>query len=329
MDAAPLRPFCFLTSSGLIICVMMTKQSNNCIVLLGPTASGKTELGAQLAAHLGGEIISADSRQVYRGLDIGAGKDLDAYVVDGQPIPYHLINVADLTTEYSVFHYQQDFYPVFEDLLQRRRLPVIVGGTGLYLNAVLCGYRMLPTPENTALRRELAGLDDEQLRTRLATARPQLHNTTDTQTRDRLVRAIEIAEYARAHPPPPCPDVRAHILGIVYSPEALRKRIAARLKTRLDHGLLEEVASLHEQGCTWERLELLGLEYRFVAQYLQGSIKNKNDLFQNLNTAIAQFAKRQRTWFRGMERKGFVIHWLPDNHLSNALDALQDTVFIP
>ncbi len=302
----------------------MDTQSNNCIVLLGPTASGKTELGVRLAALLNGEVISADSRQVYRGLDIGAGKDLDAYTGDGHSIPYHLIDVADLHTEYSVFHYQQAFYPVFEDIRRRGRLPVIVGGTGLYLNAVLCGYAMRPTPENSELRKELMRLDDKQLLATLQKTRGQLHNITDTKDRDRLIRAIEIAEYAREHPPPPCPKVSPRILGIAFPPELLRKRIAARLRERLEAGLIEEVAGLHAAGYSWERLESLGLEYRYVAAYLQGKTTNKNDLFQKLNSAIAQFAKRQRTWFRGMERKGFIIHWLPDNELRTALDALKE-----
>ena len=301
----------------------MVEKTNNAIVILGPTASGKTRLGAQLAALLDGEVLSADSRQVYRGLDIGAGKDLDEYVVDGVAVPYHLIDIAEVSEEFSVFHYQQAFYHVFEQLLDRGRLPIIVGGSGLYLDSVLCGYRMVPTPENMALRQELESLDDATLRERLLAVRTRPHNTTDFDDRERLIRAIEIAEHARDHPAPPCPEVRAILLGVSWPPEILRGRIAARLKERLDNGLIEEVKGLNEAGVSWERLESLGLEYRFVARYLQGKINNWNDLFQKLFIAISQFAKRQRTWFRGMERRGLVIHWLPVAELAPALQVLR------
>jgi len=301
----------------------MMPESKNALVIVGPTAVGKTALGARIASLLDGEVLSADSRQVYRGLDIGSGKDLEEYVVDGKSVPYHLIDIADLRQEFSVFHYQQAFYAAFESVIQRKRLPVVVGGTGLYLDAVLCGYRMVPTPENPELRAMLAALDAEQLRARLASIRPRLHNITDMEDRERLIRAIEIAEYARNHPAPPCPEVRALILGIKCPPEVLRERIARRLRARFDAGLIEEVERLHAAGHSWERFERLGLEYRFIAEYLQGKIKNKNDLFQKLNSAIAQFAKRQRTWFRGMERKGFDIRWLPDNDPRHALKAIR------
>ena len=301
----------------------MNTASQNALVVAGPTASGKTTLGVQLAGLLGGEILSADSRQVYRGLDIGSGKDLSEYAVNGTPVPYHLIDICDLSEEFSVFHYQTAFYDAFEEVTGRNRLPIIVGGTGLYLEAALSGYRMTPTPENGALRAELSHLDEHALAERLRLVKPHPHNETDLTDRERMIRAIEIAEYSRQHAPEPGPPIHALILVIMHSPEVLRERIAKRLRMRMEAGLIDEVAGLHETGISWARLELLGLEYRFIAHYLQGIIKNRNDLFQKLNCAIAQFAKRQRTWFRGMERRGFVIHWLPDTGLHHALDVIR------
>jgi len=313
---------CAVTSDSYYI--FMEKPTQRAIVVAGPTASGKTTLGVQLASLLDGEIISADSRQVYRGLDIGSGKDLEEYTLAGRTIPYHLIDITDLSTEYSVFHYQQAFYGVYEDICRRGRLPLIVGGTGMYLEAALSAYQLQPTPRNDALREELAVLDDDSLAARLAAARPNLHNETDLVDRARLLRAIEIAEYARDHPPLPAPQIRTLNLVIMYPPALLRERIARRLRERLAGGLIEEVEALHDQGFSWERLQSLGLEYRYTSEYLQGIIKTRNDLFQKLNSAIAQFAKRQRTWFRGMERRGFIIHWLPGADLSAALKIIRE-----
>lgn len=302
----------------------MSQETKNAIVILGPTASGKTALAAGIAAVLGGEILSADSRQVYRGLDIGSGKDIKEYCVEGKNIPYHLIDIVDLDTEFSVFHYQQAFYVAYEGILSRNKLPIIAGGTGMYLDAVLCGYRLVPTPDNPKLREKLAALEDDALRSYFLSLQDHAHNKTDTEDRNRLIRAIEIAEYAKDHPAPPAPTLNALVLGIACEPEVLRQRIARRLKQRMDEGLVEEVERIHASGYSWERLELLGLEYRFIAEYLQGKIKSKNDLFQKLNSAIAQFAKRQRTWFRRMERQGTHIHWLPDNNVDTALQAIKN-----
>lgn len=304
--------------------IFMGKVTQKGIVVAGPTASGKTALGVRLAALLDGEIISADSRQVYRGLDIGSGKDLGEYAFQGGTVPYHLIDIADLSMEFSVFHYQNAFYAAYEDICGRGRLPVVVGGTGMYLEAALAKYRLQPTPENAALRAELALLDDDALAARLKQAKPGLHNDTDLSDRQRMVRAIEIAEYASGHPPLPAPDIRTLNLVILQPPAVLRERIARRLRERMDAGLIEEVEGLHGRGVSWERLESLGLEYRYIAEFLQGRIKTRNDLFQKLNSAIAQFAKRQRTWFRGMERRGFELHWLPDADLSLALKILRE-----
>lgn len=294
---------------------MSANQLKNTLVVLGPTASGKTRLGVELAREFGGEVISADSRQVYRGLDIGSGKDLDEYVADGVPISYHLIDIADLAQEFSVFDYQQRFYAAFRLVQERGALPVVVGGTGLYLEAALKGYRMVAVPENSALRDELAAFSEEQLLHRLRSVKESLHNFTDLETRDRIIRAIEIAEYSRNHEPEPGPDIRPLLLGTAWDREELRRRIRVRLRERFDAGMIDEVVGLHDQGVPWERLERLGLEYRFIAEYVQGRIRNKNDLEQRLWVAICQFAKRQETWFRRMERNGSEIVWVPQGEL--------------
>jgi len=301
----------------------MAGKDINTLTVLGPTASGKTALGVQLALALNGEVLSADSRQVYRGLDIGSGKDLGEYMVGGTAVPYHLIDIVDLATEFSVFDYQQAFFDSFAEVQERGRLPVVVGGTGLYLEAVLRGYRMTAAPRCDALRQELDAMPYEELMSRLLALKPALHNTTDLKDRERLIRAIEIAVYARGHKPAPTPEVRALILGTQWERAVLRQRIAARLTERLNGGLVEEVESLHARGCPWERLESLGLEYRFVAAYLQGRIKNRNDLFQKLNAAIVRFAKRQDTWFRRMERNGTAIHWIARADFDAAMDVVR------
>jgi tRNA dimethylallyltransferase len=303
----------------------MSEAARNTLVVLGPTASGKTALGVQLARAFDGEILSVDSRQVYQGLDIGAGKDLDEFSRDGEPVPYHLIDIVGLDQEFNVFAYQRAFFEAFEDVTQRSKRPIAVGGTGLYLEAVLKGYLLVETPEDPSLREELAELTNEELAARLTAAKPKLHNTTDVTDRDRTIRAIEIAEHKPGAPPPPAPEIRPLIIGIRWKREVLRQRIAARLKERLNTGLIEEVEALHQYGIGWERLELLGLEYRFLAQYIQGDIKNKNDLFQKLNGAIARFAKRQETWFRRMEKNGICIHWIDEADERAAHDLVKAT----
>jgi tRNA dimethylallyltransferase len=295
---------------------------HNTVVVLGPTASGKTRLGVHLARHVCGEVISADSRQVYRGLNIGSGKDLGEYVLDGVPIPYHLIDLVDLDAEFSVFDYQKAFYRVFEELQARGVTPVVVGGTGLYLEAILKGYRMVEVPESPALRGELAQLDTAQLVQRLQSSRPAQHNTTDLRDRDRLVRAIEIAEHVPATPLPPAPDIRPLILGTRWPREELHQRIEQRLRERLDAGMIEEVEGLLAQGVPLAKLHFLGLEYRHVADYLNGAIRNRNDLQQKLAAAIRAFAKRQETWFRRMERHGAEIHWIDRADVAQALALL-------
>lgn len=290
----------------------------NCVVVLGPTAVGKTSIGVQIAHKFAGEIISADSRQTYKGLDIGSGKDLCEYCVDGKNIPYHLIDITDLSMEYNVFHYQQDFYKVFTDLLNRNVLPVIVGGTGMYLDAVVRNYDFVLVPENVELRKELEEKSLEELDEILLSLKPDLHNKSDLLERDRVIRAIEIATCMNSPEADVIrskmiarPDIRPLIIGTTFDRNLVRQNIEIRLKERLDNGLVEEVEGLHNSGFSWERLEKLGLEYRFCSLFLQGKIKSKDELFEKLNIAIRQFAKRQETWFRGMEAKGVEINWLP------------------
>lgn len=297
----------------------------NLLVVLGPTASGKTRLGVELCRKLNGEVISADSRQVYRGMDIGTGKDLAEY----GDIPYHLIDIAEPGYEFNLFEFQRLFYAAFENIRQRQRLPVLVGGTGLYLDAALRGYRLVEVPPNPQLRAELAPLSDEELTARLLALKPEQHNTTDTINRERLIRAIEIGEGENNPQPqnlPPAPELSPLIFGIRWERKELIQRIETRLRQRLDEGMIEEVANLHDNGVPYPVLESYGLEYRFVALHLQDKL-NRNDLVQQLASAIRAFAKRQMTWFRRMERHGVLIHWLDpaDDLLSQALTIFDRT----
>ena len=276
-------------------------------MILGPTASGKTQVAVEIVKALQGEIISADSRQVYRGMDIGTGKDLKEYGI----VPYHLIDIVDPGHEFSVFEYQQRFYEAFRSIQARHRLPIMVGGTGLYIEAVIRGYDLPEVPENPSLRQELAEQSREALAFRLWRLNPRLHNVTDLLDRNRLIRAIEIAEYRnRPHSSAPAvPQIDPAIFGIRWPRNILRQRITERLRRRLKEGLVEEVRALLKRGIPPETLEFYGLEYRFGLQYIQGKM-NWNDMFQKLNSAIHRLAKRQETWFRRMERQGIRIHWV-------------------
>jgi tRNA dimethylallyltransferase len=283
-----------------------TQPSFNLLTILGPTASGKTRLAVALAKELTGEIISADSRQVFRQMDIGSGKDLHEY---GE-IAYHLIDIIDPGQEFSVFAFQRLFIKAFEEISASGKLPVLCGGTGLYLDAALRGYRMVEVPEDSSLRAELAQKSDEELIVLLQQLIPNQHNNSDLTDRNRTIRAIEIASFeSQPREEEPFPVIQSLIIGILWDRAQLRQRITKRLRQRLETGLLEEVQSLHASGIPWERLEYYGLEYRFVAAFLQGKM-NRNDLFQKLNAAIHDFAKRQETWFRRMERNGMVINWV-------------------
>ena len=281
------------------------------ITILGPTASGKTPVAARLAAEIGGEIISADSRQVYRRMDIGTGKDLEDY----GSVPYHLIDICEPGTKYNLFEYQQDFYDVYQQIRSRGAVPILCGGTGLYIEAVLKGYHLSPVPQNQALRDSLEGKSLDELSQMLADLKVKtgsnMHNTTDVDSCQRAIRAIEIETYNLEHPTPrrELPPVDSIIIGIDIDRELRREKITRRLKARLDHGMVEEVRALLDEGIPAEDLIYYGLEYKFLTEYLTGQL-SYDEMFQRLEIAIHQFAKRQMTWFRGMERRGFKIHWI-------------------
>lgn len=309
----------------------------NCIFVIGPTAVGKTEIGVRLAASLGGEVLSADSRQVYRGLDIGSGKDLCDFkmnenlalslnpalkdkITDGfYNVPYHIIDVTDLSHEYSLFDFTADFYNSFADCQKRGVLPVVVGGTGMYLDSILRNYDMIPFEENAAERQKLESLSYEELKSILIAEKEKLHNTSEFGDSERIIKAILLNRFTKSEEYKILrkkvlsirPKVNPLVLGTTLPRPLVRERIAKRLHDRLEEGLIEEVQNLHENGASWQRLESLGLEYRFVSEYLQQKIESKEKLFELLNLAIGQFAKRQETWFKGMEKKGVKINWLP------------------
>ena len=280
------------------------------ITILGPTASGKTPLAAALAARLHTEIISGDSRQVYRRMDLGTGKDLADYVVDGYRVPYHLIDIAEPGYKYNVFEFQRDFLKAYENMRSRGLLPVLCGGTGMYLESVLKGYRLLPVPENPELREKLAGKSLEEL-TEILSSYKKLHNTTDVDTAKRAVRAIEIEEYY-LHQPVEArefPKIHSLIIGVDIDRDLRREKISRRLKQRLDEGMVDEVRALIDGGIHPDDLIYYGLEYKYLTLYVTGQM-TYDDMFHQLEIAIHQFAKRQMTWFRGMERRGFTIYWI-------------------
>ena len=280
------------------------------ITILGPTASGKTPLAAALADRLSTEIISGDSRQVYRRMDLGTGKDLADYTVEGRPVPYHLIDIVEPGYKYNVFEYQRDFLKAYEEIVDKGKLPILCGGTGMYIESVLKGYRLLPVPENPELRASLEGKSLEEL-THILEGYKKLHNSTDVDTAKRAIRAIEIEEYYKQQPPEyrEFPSLKSLIIGVDIDRELRREKITRRLKQRLDEGMVDEVRGLLKEGIPAENLIYYGLEYKFLTQYAIGELTYE-EMFLQLETAIHQFAKRQMTWFRGMERRGFTIHWL-------------------
>lgn len=300
-------------------------QNQKMITILGPTASGKTSVAAALALRTGGEIISADSRQVYRRMDIGTGKDLADYTIGDVRIPYHLIDIAEPGTKYNLFQYQQDFHEAYDEIRSRGKLPILCGGTGLYIEAVLGGYSLSPVPQNQALRDSLEGKSLEELTRMLVELKRQngsnMHNRTDVDTAQRAIRAIEIETYNLEHPTPKrqMPPVESLIIGINIDRELRREKITRRLKARLDDGMCDEIQGLIDGGVNPEDLIYYGLEYKFITEYVIGRTSYE-EMFRQLEIAIHQFAKRQMTWFRGMERRGFTIHWI------DAAQSMEDKV---
>lgn len=290
-------------------------EHNRMITILGPTASGKTSIAAALAGRIGGEIISADSRQVYRRMDIGTGKDLDDYDVGGKHIPYHLIDIAEPGYKYNLFEYQRDFHTAYDDITSRGRTPVLCGGTGLYIEAVLNGYALSPVPQNQELRDSLSAKSLDELTAMLKALKEQtgsnMHNRSDVDTVQRAIRAIEIETYNLQHPTPEreMPGISSLVIGVDVDRETRRRRISDRLEARLHEGMIDEVKGLLAEGVSAESLMYYGLEYKFVTEYVTGKT-TYSDMLSRLEIAIHQFAKRQMTWFRGMERRGIHINWI-------------------
>lgn len=291
-------------------------MSTQMITILGPTASGKTTLAAHLAEHLGNaEIISADSRQVYRGMDIGTGKDLCDYTVNGVHIPYHLIDIADAGSKYNLFQYQHDFVKAYDDIMARGATPILCGGTGLYLESVIKGYHLSAVPENKELRDRLSDKTLEELTVILTELKKRngsnMHNTTDVDTAKRAIRAIEIETFNGEHPMASAdvPNIDTLVIGVDINREERRSKISKRLRDRLDNGMVDEIRGLLDGGIPADDLIYYGLEYRYVTEYVIGRLTYE-EMFEKLEIAIHQFAKRQMTWFRGMERRGTTIHWV-------------------
>jgi len=298
--------------------------------ILGTNASGKTRLAAKLAAETGSEVISADSRQVYRGMDLGTGKDLEEFIINGQRIPCHLIDIVDPDYEFSVFEYQKRFYQCFADVSRKGIIPIVTGGTGLYLEAIISGYDMVTVPENPALREDLNSRDIDTLRQYLFSINPRLHNTTDLLDRKRLIRAIEIATYTSADKGSQKnvkPEVYPFVVGIRWDRNISRKRIAVRLRERLAKGMVDEVKRLRDNGISWEKLEFFGLEYRYISLYLRGQM-GFDEMITTLATKIGQFAKRQETWFRRMEKRGTRIHWIENANYPSLISLVKQHVLM-
>lgn len=287
------------------------KEKYDLVSIVGPTACGKTSLAVELALSVpGAEIISADSRQVYRGMDIGTGKDIAEYTRGDVTVPSHLLDIVDAGEKYNLFEFQRDFLAAYEDIRSRGAYPIMCGGSGLYVESVLKGYRLLPVPENPALRAKLEDKSLEELTALLATYK-QLHNNTDTDNKKRAIRAIEIEEYYRTCPVKEryFPQINALTIGVQVDREVRRERISRRLLERLDCGMVDEVRGLLDSGLQPDQLIYYGLEYKYLTLYLTGAM-GYDEMVSGLEIAIHQFAKRQMTWFRGMEKRGVDIHWV-------------------
>lgn len=281
----------------------------NLITILGPTAVGKTRLAALLANRFNGEIISADSRQVYKGMDIGTGKDLNDYIVDGKTIPYHLINVLEPAEEFNLFLFKELFYKLYDQITSRNKIPFLVGGTGLYLHSILKQYDLAKVNFDDEEFSNLNNLSILELQKRLMNINPGLHNTTDLLDKDRIIKAIIVSSSQKEKHFDIDTRINSLVLGVKLDRAEVKKRITERLKQRLENGMVEEIKKLIESGLTYEKLDFFGLEYKFIGKYLKGEL-NYNDMYQKLNSAIHDFAKRQMTWFRKMEREGINIHWI-------------------
>jgi tRNA dimethylallyltransferase len=289
-------------------------EKTDLIVILGSTATGKTQLATNLAAKINGEIISADSRQVYKGMDVGTGKDLSDFTVNGKQIPHHLIDIIDAGEEYNVFEFQTNFLEAYTDIKNNGTQAILCGGTGMYIESAIKGYRLIQTPANNDLRKELEQKTDKELATVLSLLK-RTHNTTDLIERDRIIRAIEIGEYEKKHQEliHDYPQINYQLFGIQFDRGIIKERITSRLKHRIkNEGMIDEVKKLIASGVSSDKLKFYGLEYKFITQYLLGEI-NRQELFELLNIAIHQFSKRQATWFRKMERNGFEINWIDGN----------------
>ncbi|MGE5351677.1 MAG: tRNA (adenosine(37)-N6)-dimethylallyltransferase MiaA [Acidobacteriota bacterium] len=295
----------------------------NLITILGPTATGKTQLAARLAQKYNGEIISADSRQVYRGMDLGTGKDLQDYTVEGEKVPYHMIDIADpKEEEFNLYRFLEFFYKTFDEVTSRNKIPFLTGGTGLYLDAVLRSYDMKEALDSEEYLKELDPLTLQELQMRLLAANPNIHNTTDLLDKRRLIDALRIAENKIAPGSKPKVKIDPLVIGVFLERKEVKDRITRRLKKRLQEGMIDEVKSLLESGVSFEKLDFFGLEYRFIGQYLKGSL-NYNDMYQKLNSAIHAFAKRQMTWFRKMEREGVKINWIDGPDFEQACQIIE------
>lgn len=292
----------------------------NLITILGPTATGKTKLAVQLADCFNGDIISADSRQVYRGMSIGTGKDLSEYFIDGRQIPYHLIDIIDPTEEFNLFSFQQGFYKSFDEIKSKNKLPFLVGGTGMYLSSVLQKYT-LGKADFEKEKQILSSYSDDELRDILKDLNPTLHNTTDLNDRERIIKAIAVSKTEQEKTE--AQNIESLVIGVNLSRDEIKKRITARLKKRLDEeGMIDEVKTLMDSGVSYDKMIFFGLEYKFIAKYLTGEL-NKNDMFQKLNSSIHSFAKRQMTWFRKMEKEGVVINWIDGPDFNKAKELIE------
>jgi tRNA dimethylallyltransferase len=296
----------------------------NLITVLGATATGKTKLAAELANQFNGEIISADSRQVYKGMNIGTGKDLQDYTVGEFHIKYHLIDIVDPREEFNLFEFRKRFYAAFNLILEKKKLPFLVGGTGLYLSAILQNYKLKEVDFSSARAKELQKLESGELKRILLSKETGTHNTTDLIDRDRMIKAILVSE-SSSRSPEYTPDITSFIIGIKPERDIIKKRITERLKYRLNNGMIEEVKNLIDSGLSFEKLNFFGLEYRYISFYLKGEL-NYNDMFQKLNSAIHDFAKRQMTWFRKMEREGMKIHWIESPDFDKAKQLLLENI---